>query len=418
MASIVRVPALGAAIANVIVVRWAVDEGAAVKQGATLLEVETDKMNMDIPADRSGVLHRILVSPGTETQEGRPLAVIGDASEQVGDLVAQALTELGAPVGSDAPAEAEPATAPEAEATAVEGAKKVRASPVARRVARELGIDLAQIKPSGKGREMITEGDVRRHNVETRAAAAAAAVASPSSTRPAPVSGGDDLELIPLVGARRVLADRVAESARIAPHFTMTLEIDCMQLVAARDALQSEFERETGARLTYTPFLVKAIARAVQDVPIVNSSLVGDEIHVRKTANVGVAVAVDDVIFVPVIREPIAKSIIEIGGELNRLTQLARARKLGPEDSLEGTITLSNVGGTEIVNATAIINQPQVAMIATTRIVDRVVPINGAITVRPQMNALFTYDHRVVQGIPGARFAERMKAYLEHPLDS
>jgi pyruvate dehydrogenase E2 component (dihydrolipoamide acetyltransferase) len=397
---ILRVPALGAAIANVTVVEWLADEGAELTLGQPLLEVETDKMNMEIPAERAGVLHRILAGVGTLTVEGRPLAVVGDAGEDVAKLVDDARAELGV---EPAPAE-EPAVAPRPD---VVPAGRVLATPVARRVAGELGIDLAAVQAAANGAEPINEKDVRRF---------AASTAQHVALTPSP-GGPEDIEVIKLIGARKVLADRMAESASTIPHFTMTFEIDCTQLIVARNALSAEYERKTGGRLSATPFLIRAIARAVRDQPIVNATLVGDEIRVRRTANVGVAVALDDLIVVPVVRDPADKSITEIGKELNRLIGLVRARKIGPDDAEGATITLSNVAGTQIVDAAPIINPPQVAIVATTRIVDRVVPIDGALGVRPFLNAIFAYDHRVVQGVPGARFAEQVKAHLENQLD-
>jgi pyruvate/2-oxoglutarate dehydrogenase complex dihydrolipoamide acyltransferase (E2) component len=398
MAHIVRTPALGAAIANVTVVRWLVGEGAEIAQGETLLEVETDKMNMEIPAERAGRLHRILARAGTTTTEGRPLAILGEDGEDVSAFAAQALAELGSSVeaASDGLLDAVPSG---------DETGKVRATPVARRVAKELGIDLRAVVAAGAV-GILNEDDVRRYHAQR------------GSTSPQEATGrpGGDVDVIPLIGARKVLAERMVESARTIPHVTMTLEIDCEQLIAARAALAPEFDREAGGKLTFTPFLVKAIARAVQDVPIVNATLVGEEIHVHRTANVGVAVAVEDLIVVPVVRSPIVKSVLEIGHEVIRLTERARRRTLDLEDTRDGTITLSNVGGTAVVGAAPIINPPQSAIVMTTRIVDRVVPHDGAIAVRPQMNAVFAFDHRVVQGVPGARFAERVKAYLEDEL--
>lgn len=395
MGHIVRTPALGAAIANVTVVRWLVDEGAEVTRGETLLEVETDKMNMEIPAERAGTLHRILARAGTTTTEGRPIAILGEAGEDVSAFAARALAELGSSVGA-ASGGSSGADSPGA------GAGKVRATPVARRVAKELGIDLAAAAAGAVG--IVNEDDVRRYHAQRGSTAAPAGADRPDG----------DVEVVPLIGTRKVLAERMAESARTIPHVTMTLDIDCGQLIAARDALAADFDREIGAKLTFTPFLVKALAYAVHEVPIVNSTLVGDEIHVHKTANVGVAVAVGDLVVVPVVRSPIAKSIVEIGREVVQLTDRARRRKLDLEDTRDGTITLSNVGSTDIVDGTAIINPPQVAMVVATRVSDRVVASNGVIRIRPMLRAIFTFDHRVVQGVPGAGFAGQVKRFLEH----
>lgn len=422
MASIVRVPALGAAIANVTILEWVIPEGGAITAGERMLDVETDKMAMEIPAERGGILHRIIAQSGMTTEEGKPLAVVGDAGdsdEAVATLAAQAFAELGleAPVPLDAVSGVEQAVAVSVTEIAANG--RLRASPVARRYARERGIDLATVAGSGR-QGLITKDDVLDHHARRRSASSPAV--APAGTAPqervaasAAAAADDDVEVIPYTGARRVLGERLAESYRTAPHFTMFYDISCERLIAQRTALAGPFERETGVRLSYLPFIIKAIAVAVQAVPIVNATLAGDEIRVRRTANVGVAVAVDDLIVVPVLRQPATRSITEIGRELARLSELARRRALTPADSSDATITVSNVGNTDIASALAIINPPEVAIIAVTKIVDRVVPIDGGIGVRPMMSTSYTYDHRVVQGVPGARFAERVKALLESP---
>ena len=402
MATVIRVPALGPAIANITVIKWFVAEGEEIRQGETLLEVDTDKMAMEIPADRSGFLHRIFAPEGTETREDAPLAIVGDFGEDVTALVAEVTAELGMP-GEPRP-ETNKGSALKQEkpgqvVVAVSG--KVVATPAARRLAKELGVELQQV-PASRG--TVTEEDVNLYHAEHAPA-----------QRAGGTSADEDVEVIPLVGSRKVLAEAMAKSVRVAPHYTMVFEIDCQRLLVVRESLQGPFERETGAKLTFLPFVVKAVARAVRDVPIVNATLEDDGIHVRTTAHVGVAVAVGDLIVVPVIRGPIVKSVFEIGGELARLTELARDRRLGRDDLAGGTITISSVGATEIMTATSIINQPQVAIIAVTKIVERAVVVGGAVVVRPRMNAVFTYDHRVVQGVPGANFAERVKAYLEDP---
>jgi len=385
VSTVIKVPALGAAIANITIVRWLVAEGDEVKRGEPLLEVETDKMNMDIPAECDGVLQQILAAPGVTTQEGDPLAVIGASGEAVGG------GEVAAPpVLDETPPPDVAAAVNFPRSSAAPG--RVAATPAARRVANELDLDLALVRATG---ETVTEADVRRHHRDGGQVGAAA----------------DDVEVIPLVGARKLLADRMAESFRTVPHYTMTLEFDCTRLVA----LRRELEDALGERVTHTALFVKAVALAVRDEPIANATLVGDEIHVFRTAHVGVAVAAGDMIVVPVIRSPISHTVPEIARELTRLTELGRSRRL-PLDAVTGaTITISNVGATEVVSANTIINPPEVAMIAITRIVDRATPIDGIIAVRPRLNASFTYDHRVVQGVPGARFAERVKYYVEHP---
>lgn len=392
MATVIRVPALGAGIANINIIRWAVVEGGSVEQGETLLEVETDKMNMEIPAERSGVLRRVFLPVGAETSEGVPLAIIGEADEDIEPLAADLASELGLPSAGEGAAHDDQAVASEP------GKARVSATPVARRVAKELGVDLALVAASNP-RGTVSEADVRRHHEQLKA-----------------VVGADaDVEVIPLVGRWKTIADRMLESTRASAHYTMEVEVDCGALVELRAELRETFERTHGTALTYVPFFVKALGRAVRDVPIANASVVGNEIHVKKTPHVGVAVAVEDSILVPVVRDANSKSIEEIAVEVARLTSLARDGGLTPADTAGGTITLTNMGVTEVRRGTTILNQPQVAIVAVTRISDRVVAVDGKVMIRPMLNVMVTYDHRVVQGVPGARFAERVKEYLERP---
>jgi pyruvate/2-oxoglutarate dehydrogenase complex dihydrolipoamide acyltransferase (E2) component len=224
-------------------------------------------------------------------------------------------------------------------------------------------------------------------------------------------------EVIPLKGTRKAIADNMVRSVQTAAHYTMGANVDCSRLVALRERLKGEFKSQHGIDLTYVPFLVKAIAAAVKDVPIVNATIRDDSILVYKTANVGVAVASEDYIFVPVIKRPILKSLLQVTRELAEFVRLVREKKLAPEHTRGGTITLTNMG---VTNATikagiTIINYPEVAIITQGRIKEQVVPVNGEMCIRPMMDLTFTYDHRVVMGVPGGSFAERVQFYLENP---
>lgn len=411
MAKLIRVPELGIAIANVTIVEWLVKEGKEVVRGQALLNVQTDKMVMEVPAEASGVLLKVIFREDAQLTIGAPLAIIGQAGENIESLMAEVKAEL-KELPQALPEETSRLVTPDGPSLPppqVTPSGKVLASPLAKRVAREKGVDLSKVSPTGpKGR--VTQKDVLTYYGLVQAAAEQA------PAPPALTEEDDEYEIIPLKGTRKVIADNMIRSVHTSVHYSMGDDIDCSLLVALRTRLRGEFKSVYGVDLTYVPFIVMAIAKAVKEHPIVNSTVRDNNIIVQKVAHVGVAVARKDFVFVPVIRNPITKTLLEIAQEMAEYTQLVQDNKLIPDQTRGGTITLTNMGVADISAAgLSIINQPEVASIAVGRIKDRVVPVNGEIVIRPMMNITFTYDHRVVMGIPGARFAERLKYYLENP---
>ena len=401
MASIIRVPVLGIAIANVAINRWFVKPGARIARGETLLEAQTDKIAMEVPAEESGTLLKVFFEEGAQMAVDTPIGIIGDITEDISGLVAEVEAELRS--GEDRAQErGERGAERPARQTAGGGPRKPLATPLARRTAREKGVDLSRVCGRGPGGR-ITEQDVVEY--------LGRAGESPSSGE------GDGDEVIPLRGARKVIADHVVKSVHTAPRFAIGIEVECSRLVALRNRLREEFRTAHGIELTYVPFMVKAMAKAVQDVPIVNGTVRGENIIVQKVAHVGVAVAAEDLIYVPVIRRPAVKTLLEIARELEGYIGLVRRNQLTPDCLAGGTITLTNMGVTEVDvrPGVSVIHQPQVAIVTMGRVRDRVVAVNGEVAIRPMMDLSFTYDHRVVMGIPGARFAERVQHYLDRP---
>lgn len=411
MAVLVRVPTLGIAIANVEIIKWCFKAGEQIARGETLLEVQTDKMVMEVPAEASGVLLKVFFREEAQLTIGAPIAIIGRAGENIDRLVAEADAEIRALPAQPPEAAAALATAVESQPAPASG--KVLASPVAKRLAQEKGVDLAKVQPSG-ARGRITQEDVLRYVEQMQAAPQPAAL---PAAFPALGAEADEYEVIPLKGTAKVIADNMVRSVHTSAHYTMGIEADCSLLVALRERLKDEFKRVYEVNLTYVPFMVKAIAMAVRDVPRANATIRDDNIIIQKVAHVGVAVASGDYIFVPVIRKPIAKTLLQVARELSEYRQLVQDNKLTPDHTYGGTITLTNVAvaGLSTNAGMSIINQPEVASISMGRVSDRVVPVNGEVAIRPIMNVTFSYDHRVVMGVPGARFAERVKHYLENP---
>jgi pyruvate dehydrogenase E2 component (dihydrolipoamide acetyltransferase) len=413
MAKIIKMPVLGIAIANISINEWFVNVGEKVTQGQPLLEVQTDKITMEVPSEETGVLLKAFFKKDAQLTDGVPIAIIGEEGEDINSLLAEAQVEL---QGLDMPQPelkssheivSEPEPTPEPEPIRPSG--KPLATPLVKRIARELGIELSNVTPTGPGGR-ITKQDILTYSEP-----------APASKKPvvAPTAAPDNeiLEVIPLSGTRKVIADNMVQSVQTAPHYTIDADVDCSRLVVLRDKLKKDFKEVHSVDLTYVPFVVKAMALAVDDVPLVNATLREDKILVQKVAHVGVAVAKEDLLFVPVVRQPIAKTLLEVAREIMEVATLVREDRIGLDQLTGSTITLTNMGVVDLGSdgGTSVINPPEVAVICMGRVRERVVPEDGEIVIQPQMRLLFTYDHRVVMGIPGAKFAQKMKYYLEHP---
>jgi pyruvate/2-oxoglutarate dehydrogenase complex dihydrolipoamide acyltransferase (E2) component len=407
MAKIIRMPVLGIAIANITINEWFVKVGEKVKQGQPLLEVQTDKITMEVPSEESGVLLKAFFDKDAQLTDGIPIAIIGDPEDEIGDLIREVQADLQGLEVPQAQEEIVPQVEPKAEPAKLTG--EVLATPLVKRIARERGIDLSKVTPTGPGGK-ITKQDVLAYSESVPKVEAPPIVSTPTPK-------DDILEIIPMRGTRKVIADNMVRSAQTIPHYTIDAEVDCTRLVALRNKLKVDFKEIHAVDLTYVPFVVKAMAMAVDDVPLINATLQKDQIIIRKTADVGVAVAKDDLLYVPVIKKPIEKSLLQVARELMDLAIRVREDRLELDQLTGSTITLTNMGIVDLGSdgGTSVINPPEVAVICMGRVRDRVVAVNGEINIQPSMTLLFTYDHRVVMGIPGAKFAERMKYYLEHP---
>jgi len=417
MATIIRVPALGIAIANITITRWLIQEGEKVAHGQPLLEVQTDKIAMEVPAEESGTLRKIFFDEGAQMTVGTPIGIIGEDAEDISGLVAEVEAELrGGAQGRGRADLRMPARPADPEQAAAGAPQKILATPLARRVAREQGADLSRVRGSGPGGR-ITEQDIAEYLARAQAAGQPPQGGGRGAEAPpaGPLGEADAVEAIPLRGVRKVIADHVAKSVQTSPRFSLGIDVECSRLVALRHDLRERFRADHGVELTYVPFMVRAMAKAVEHVPIVNATVRGDNILVRKVAHVGVAVAVEDLIFVPVIREASAKTLLDVARELEEDIGLVRVGQLSPDRVTGGTITLTNVGLTEVRPGVSVIHQPQAAIVTMGRVGDRVIAVEGQVVIRPMLELSFTYDHRVVMGVPGARYAEWVKQYLEHP---
>jgi pyruvate dehydrogenase E2 component (dihydrolipoamide acetyltransferase) len=382
----VRMPKLGMAMKKGAVTKWLKAEGDAVQEGADLFELASEKITAVVPAPASGVLGRVVAGLGTELPVGALLALIGDPGDAFPpkeELAAAAPAE--APAA--APAAAAPAAAPaEAAAAAGEGAP---ASPAARRRARELGVDVARVPPSAPGKRVMVE------DVEAYAAAAQAA--------PEPAG-----QVVPFAGIRKVVAERLTESLRTMAQVTIAREVDAGGLVARRAALAAGFEAATGIRLTYTDLLVQAVAELLADHPLLNATLTEQGIVSAPAVHMGVAVALEDGLIVPVIRDVGSRPLAELARDRVDLAAKAQAGTLSMDEVEGGTFTISNLGSFGADAFTPIVNPPQCAILGVGRIVDKPVAVDGQVEVRPTMWLSLTFDHRIVDGAPAARFLQQL----------
>jgi len=404
------------------VLRWLKQEGETVIKGEAILEVETDKVAMEVEAPASGTLVGIRVGPGAVVPIGQPIAYIllpGEVWEGAPPAASPAGAPRATPV-AERIAQAHgvdlsvvPGTGPGGRVTkadveaflaqrAAEG--KVKAAPAARRLARELGVDLRQVEGTGPGGRIQSE-DVRRAAEALRGAVVLEAPARPAIRR-----------RVPLAGMRRTIAERMSRSVREAPQFTVSIDVEMSRAMAIVEDLAAWAEREGGPRVTLTALLVKACAWALRRHPALNATLEGEEILEWEDVNIGVAVAVPEGLVVPVIHEADRRGLMEIAQILEEKARRAREGALRLEDVQGGTFTLSNLGMYGVDRFTAILNPPQAGILAVGRVAKRPVVGGGdEVVVRPVATLTLTADHRVIDGAQAAQFMDDLRWVLERP---
>ena len=394
MAKQFRFPDVGEGITEGEVVRWAVAEGDRVEVDQTLGEIETDKAVVEIPSPFAGTVLKLHFKPKDIVKVGQVLVTIGEKGEAVAEAPAAAAPE------ARVAAAAGPAPTP----GPVVGAL---ATPAVRKLAGELGLDLAAVPGTGPGGR-ITEEDVR--------GAKEAAGKKPEIRIKAKFDFYGALDRVPLRGIRRATARRLTESIRKAVHVTHFFEADAAALGALRKKLKPEAEAK-GLKLTYLPFIIKALIEALKLHPMLNATVddEAEEIIVKKYYNIGVAVDVPDGLIVPVVKGADMKTVFEIAGEIQSLAEAARKRSLDLADLKGGTFSITNVGSIGGEAATPIINYPETAILATMRIAERVRAVDGAPAVRTILPLCLSFDHRVVDGAEAARFSSDLVRLLESP---
>lgn len=409
MAIEVKMPPLGESVTEGIVARWLRQVGDQVEKDEALVEITTDKVDTEIPAPASGTLVEILVPEGETVPVGGVLARLETAAAERATPAAAAV-EAPEREESTARKEAPPAARGGSEETFV--AQPL--SPVARNLAREHGLtdeDLAAVQGSGRGGR-ITKEDILQFLATRRAAPAPATPETgPEPSKPA---GKEGTRRVPMTPVRKMIAEHMVRSKRTSPHTYTVAEVDMTRIVRFREAVKERFRETNGFNLTYTHFILHAVVTALQAHPLLNCSVEGDEIVLHDYVNLGVAVALDNGLIVPVIKHAEEKNLLGLARSAHELATKAQAKQLSPDDVQGGTFTVTNPGVFGNIFGLPIINQPQVAILGVGAIKKRPVVVEGdAIAVRSMMYLSLSYDHRVIDGAEAARFLQRVRNLLE-----
>jgi pyruvate dehydrogenase E2 component (dihydrolipoamide acetyltransferase) len=391
LATEVLMPKLGLTMTEGTVVNWLKNEGDTVEKGEELVEILTEKITNVAEAPASGILKKILVGPGETAKVSEPIGIIAAPGEEIEAPAAPA--ERAVPAAETATQAAEPA-------------KRIKASPAAKKLAEEHGIALADIEGTGPGGR-ITREDVLKA-VESKEA-------KPEPAAPVTEAAKTEGKRVPLAGMRKVIAQRMAESARTAPHVTVDMEVDMSQATAFRKSLNAVATESIGGKVSFTDIIVKVVARALEDFPVINASLQEEEIVYHGEINVGVAVALEDGLIVPVIKNTNKLGIGAISQLVKELAEKARSGKLTPDEYKGGTFTVTNLGMFGVDSFTPIINPPESAILGVNRIQKKPVVVNDEIVIRPMMTLSLSFDHRLIDGSVAAQFLQRVKALLENP---
>ncbi len=423
----IKVPPLGESIVEATVSRWLKREGEAVASGETVVELETDKVTVEVPATTSGVLVRRAAQEGDVVTLG---ALLGEVDETAAARPATA-PAAAAPAVAAAPASPTAPAVP-----AVPAASEVRASPAARRVASDEGVDLATVQGTGRG-GVVSKPDVIEQMsrpaasapaapapIASAAAPAAAAPSAPSVAPSAPAkptaaptiaSNGSRETREKMTTRRKRIAEHLLESQHATAHLTTFNEIDMSVVDALRARVKERTEKEHGVKLSFMPFFVRAACIALKQFPMVNARIDGDHIVYHHFVNMGIAVASDAGLVVPNIKDADSKGVIQIARDIVEVAKKARDGKLVMDDLTGGTFTITNGGVFGSLLSTPIINFPQVGILGLHKVQDRPIAVDGKVEIRPMMYVALSYDHRIIDGQQAVLFLVRVKELMEDP---
>ena len=410
MAIYIEMPKLSDTMTEGTLLKWRKNEGDKVEAGDVLAEIETDKATMEMEAFDDGILHKHLLAAGGKAAVGAKIGLLlqkGEAPPADGMTIPDSPKTVAAKADTIAEPAAAKASAHAASAPSASGTgARVKASPLAKKVAKEKGVELSALSGSGPGGRIVAQ-DVQGAQPGAKAAASAAIASTPAGA-------GD--QRIPLSGMRRVIAERLLASKTTIPHFYLNIEVDAGPLMKFRADANAASEVAGGAKLTVNNFVLKAVVAAAVKVPAVNASFAGDAVIQYGSVNLSVAIAVEDGLVTPVIRDAQKRTLREISEAVKDFATRARAKKLKPEEYAGGTLTVSNLGSYGIDSFSAIINPPQALIIAVGAIVKKpVVNAKGEIVVGQRLAIGLSADHRVVDGAVGAQYLSELRKLIESP---
>lgn len=408
MAKEVLMPKLGMTMETGTIVQWFKEEGDSVEAGEVLLEVMTDKINIEVESYESGTLLKKYYQEDDVVPVNQVIAYIGNPGEQVPDEP-PALDGDQAEAGEETVETADEKAPSEAQQSVDQTIDKPRATPAARKLAREHDIDLRSVVGSGP-RGRIHREDVQNYIDQQLRKPAATKPEQPIERRPIV-----DQPRTPISGMRKVIGERMVQSVHEAPHVTLHTEVDMTQAVEMRKKLLPVIEEKTGLRLSYTEIIIKAVATVLKDHPMLNASIVGKEIVSHSDINIGLAVSHPEGLLVPVIERADQLGLAELTRTSKQLAKEAREGRLNPDRLQGGTFTISNLGMYAVDSFTPIINLPETAILGVGRIVEKPVGYNGEIVLRSMMALSLSFDHRIVDGAPAAAFLTQLKDVLENP---
>lgn len=408
MATYIEMPKLADTMTEGTLLKWRKSEGDKIQAGDVLADIETDKATMEMEADDDGILHKHLVTAGQKVAVGSQIALLL-AKDEAPPAAGAAPTQAAEPAkAASAPAPAAATPTSKAAAPGTSG-DRVKASPLAKKIAAEKGVQLSTLSGTGPGGRIVA-ADVQGGQ------ASAAPSKAPASTPVASTPAGAGDQRIALSGMRRVIAERLLASKTTIPHFYLNIEVDAAPLMKLRADLNTANEAAGGTKFTVNDFVLKAVVAAAAKVPAVNASFAGDAIIQYGAINLAVAVAVEEGLVTPVIRDAAKKTLREISESVKDLATRARSKKLKPDEYQGGTITVSNLGSYGIESFSAIINPPQAMILAIGAIVKKpVVGPNDSIVAGQRMAIGLSADHRVVDGAVGAQYLTALRQLLESP---
>src|ERR1700682_5433125 len=406
----IKVPPLGESIVEATVSRWLKKEGDAVAAGDTVVELDTDKITVEVPALKPGVLAKRAKKEGDVVHVDDVLGEIDESAVPAGAGAGKAAAPK--PATSAAPPPAPSAS------TAPPQPASPKSSPAARRIAEERGIDIAAVAGTGRG-GVVSKPDVLAVAAGTERAPAAAG--APTTTPSAPSRGGNgatpgERETREKMSTRRKrIAENLLQSQHATAHLTTFNEVDMSALNALRDKYKQKVEKEHGVKLTFMPFFVRAACQALKQFPMINAQIDGDTIVYKHYVNMGIAVASEQGLVVPNVKDADRKGTIDLSREIAEVAKRARDRKLAMDDLTGGTFTITNGGVFGSLVSTPIINYPQVGILGLHKTQDRPVALNGQVVIRPMMYIALSYDHRIVEGQQAVLFLVRVKELIEDP---